>query len=111
SRRRWGTEVVRGVRARQQFHRTPDWRNVDRGEKPACGRTPSHTRVVLRGTQNQPFHAKIRAKGAGRRWRRVGELSNVTRVGVSVFVRLFLLLVVFSFSRNDSCRQNSVLQH
>ena len=32
-----------------------------------------HTRVVLRGTQNQPSRVKIRAKGIGWRSRRVGE--------------------------------------
>ena len=37
-------------------------RNRRAGELPH----PPHTRVVLRGTQNQPFHAEIRAKGAGR---------------------------------------------
>ena len=33
SRGRWGTGVVRDVRARQQFHRTPRLANVGRGEK------------------------------------------------------------------------------
>ena len=51
-------------------------RNQRAGELPH-----THTRVVLRGTQNQPFHAEIRAKDAGRRWRRVGELSNAHTCG------------------------------
>ena len=40
-----------------------------------------HTRVVLRGTQIQSFHAKIREKSAGWRWRRVGELANAHTCG------------------------------
>ena len=40
-----------------------------------------HTRVVLRGTQNQPSRAKIRAKGTGWRSRRVGELANAHTCG------------------------------
>ena len=40
-----------------------------------------HTRLVLRGTQNQPKRAKIRADTAGRRWRRVVEMANAHTCG------------------------------
>ena len=83
----WGggevCDVVDGNHSRvwragaKQFHRTPPRGNRCVGE---LSHTP-HTRLVLRGTQNQPKRAKIRAETVERRWMRVVELANAHMCG------------------------------
>ena len=89
TRERRGTEVVCGVRARQQFHRTPQLATVDRGEKTGM-RANSLTRhthelsyVAHKNSLFMPRFVQKALDGDEGVW---ASWLTTTRVGVSVFV-------------------------
>ena len=88
SRGRWGTEVVRGVRARQQFHRTPRLANVGRGEKTGMWTNPPtcHTHdlfyVAYKISLFMPRFVQKALDGDGGVW---ASWLTPTRVGVNIF--------------------------
>ena len=67
-----------------------EWQPLTAGGNRRVGEhshTP-HTRLVLRGTQNQPKRAKIRAETVQWRWRRVVALASAHTCGRSVFDKI-----------------------
>ena len=73
-----------------------EWQPLTAGGNRRVGEhshTP-HTRLVLRGTQNQPKRAKIRAETVERRWRRVVELANAHTCGRYLFRSIFSFWII-----------------